>query len=366
MRMVERNIRRSHGLLGLCARRTRVVALLCVLLWPVCACIVQFPAPADADIDAAIDAAMDASSDTGPRNSPPVVSAGPDMDVPSGECVLLSGDAFDDGLPIPPGRMTFLWHQVAGPGQVDFQTPDATATQATFPVAGTYQLALTASDGAADFTDYASVRVRDDTDVTIPYAEQAPVLDGELDTVWTSQGTAVLIEHLIEGSVTDSADLSANARLLWTSASLWVYVAVNDDLSFADGGNALWGDDSVELYLDAGADRLGSYGADDYQYVFRPLDHALQESKHDAVQGVQWACTQTTTHYRCEIMIPWDTLGQRPENEWFLGISIAVNDDDDGGGREAQLGWWHTANNAHMNPSILALARMERGGCEPR
>src|SRR4029077_3637788 len=60
----------------------------------------------------------------------------------------LNGSATDDRLPNPPGALTYTWNALSGPGPVIFVDPYSASTTATFVVAGSYTLSLTASDGA--------------------------------------------------------------------------------------------------------------------------------------------------------------------------------------------------------------------------
>jgi hypothetical protein len=76
-------------------------------------------------------------------NRPPAVEAGPAQLATVGEPVQLSGSATDDGKPAP---LTYRWTKQSGPGQVNFADATAATTTATFSVAGTYRLRLTASD----------------------------------------------------------------------------------------------------------------------------------------------------------------------------------------------------------------------------
>src|SRR5262249_2205348 len=80
-------------------------------------------------------------------NQAPVVNGGHDQATafPSGVANLV-GSATDDGLPNPPGALTYQWSVVSGPGTATFGTPTQAATSATFSAAGTYVLRLTASD----------------------------------------------------------------------------------------------------------------------------------------------------------------------------------------------------------------------------
>ncbi len=95
-------------------------------------------------------------------NHPPQVNAGPDLDLPAPTTTLLQGLVRDDGLPTPPGAFTNLWSQIDGPAPVAFAHPTLYRTLATFPQPGTYQLRLSAGDGASTVADNLSVLVRDD------------------------------------------------------------------------------------------------------------------------------------------------------------------------------------------------------------
>lgn len=81
-------------------------------------------------------------------NRPPVVSAGSDQTVTLPAGAQLSGTATDDGLPNPPGQMTFNWSQVSGPMPATFALPTQLNTAVAFPAPGTYVFRITANDGA--------------------------------------------------------------------------------------------------------------------------------------------------------------------------------------------------------------------------
>jgi RHS repeat-associated protein len=89
------------------------------------------------------------------QNQAPVVNAGPTQTVtlPTNS-VMLVGTVTDDGL--PNNTLTISWSKVSGPGTVTFSSPSTASTQATFPIAGTYVLQLSANDteltGSSDVT----------------------------------------------------------------------------------------------------------------------------------------------------------------------------------------------------------------------
>ncbi len=65
-------------------------------------------------------------------NQPPLVNAGTDQSVTLPSTATLAGTSSDDGLPNPPGAVTYSWVKVSGPGTVAFSNASALATVATF------------------------------------------------------------------------------------------------------------------------------------------------------------------------------------------------------------------------------------------
>ncbi len=89
-------------------------------------------------------------------NDAPTVNAGADLGIDVGDTATLSGSVVDDGAT---GTLDIMWSQVDGPGTVNFADATAAATTATFTVAGTYRLLLTANDGQEVRTDDVTVTV---------------------------------------------------------------------------------------------------------------------------------------------------------------------------------------------------------------
>src|SRR5204862_382650 len=94
-----------------------------------------------------------------PPNTAPVVNAGLDLTVTLPAAALLHGTVSDDGLPSPPAATTAAWTVDSGPGPVSFLNAAAADTQATFSLAGTYVLRLSASDNALSSSDTVQVTV---------------------------------------------------------------------------------------------------------------------------------------------------------------------------------------------------------------
>jgi hypothetical protein len=95
----------------------------------------------------------------GPSNQPPNVNAGPDASVVLPASASLDGTVSDDGLPTNPGQVTTTWSKVSGPGDVTFGNASNVDTTASFSVAGSYVLRLSATDGALTMADEVTITV---------------------------------------------------------------------------------------------------------------------------------------------------------------------------------------------------------------
>lgn len=107
----------------------------------------------------------------GGANQPPTVNAGPDQTITLPNAATLTGSASDDGLPNPPGALTYAWSKASGPGTVNFANPNAASTTASFSAAGSYTLKLLASDGALSRSDTVAIAASSPTEQYI-YAAQ--------------------------------------------------------------------------------------------------------------------------------------------------------------------------------------------------
>ncbi len=94
-----------------------------------------------------------------PTNQMPIVNAGTNQTITLPATAALSGSATDDGLPTPPGAVTYGWSKLSGPGTVTFGNAAQPVTTAGFSVAGSYVLRLTANDGALAGTGDVTITV---------------------------------------------------------------------------------------------------------------------------------------------------------------------------------------------------------------
>lgn len=182
------------------------------------------------------------------------------------------------------------------------------------------------------------------------------MIDGVAEVEWAGR-VANPISRVILGTVTSSADLSGTYSVLWNRSYLYLLVDVNDDLLRNDSA-AVFDDDSIDLYLDLNHDAGTSYGADDFMFQFSYGDSTFREVKHNATAGVQVASAARTGGYRVELQIPWSTVGVTAATNTLIGLDVMVNDDDDGGTRDAQISWNSPDANAYLYPDRFGDSRL--------
>lgn len=115
--------------------------------------------PLTASEIATIYTAADAGKAPAITNQRPLAYAGTDQAGYTNAAIPLAGTAIDDGLPNPPGTLSYLWAKVGGPGGVVFSAATSAATTATFDAAGTHTLRFSASDSVLTSSDDVIVTV---------------------------------------------------------------------------------------------------------------------------------------------------------------------------------------------------------------
>ena len=139
-------------------------------------------------------------------NEPPSVAAGNDQTITLPDVAKLSGVSCDDGFPRG-SSLALTWSKVSGPGDVAFTKPNSPRTDASFTVAGTYVLRLTASD--SEHT------VSDEVTVTALPANAAPIVNAGPNQTITLPNTASL-----NGTVADDGfPAGATITTFWSQLS---------------------------------------------------------------------------------------------------------------------------------------------------
>lgn len=138
-------------------------------------------------------------------NQAPVnVSAGLDrtISLPANQ-VSLSGSAQDDGLPNPPGAISYFWSKLSSipaNANVIFSNPNAVASNATFSIAGSYILRLTVSDGALSASDDVAITVLAGPSIG---NNRPPLVDAGADQSKTQLNVLAPLSFTLSGTASD-------------------------------------------------------------------------------------------------------------------------------------------------------------------
>jgi hypothetical protein len=149
----------------------------------------------------------------GSGNQSPVVNAGQDQVLPSGDLTAsLIASVTDDGLPVPAQILTAWTLDIGAPGAATFSLPDALTTSVTVTVPGTYRFRLSASDGELTGTDEVVVLFSSGTEYSGPAPnDRLHLLDISADS--TPNG---VVRRVLESSADGRFVLALTAASLTT------------------------------------------------------------------------------------------------------------------------------------------------------
>jgi hypothetical protein len=190
----------------------------------------------------------------------------------------------------------------------------------------------------------------------------APIINDIIEPVWSSAPVRE-INQVVLGS--RPADYSGKWRALYDNNYLYLLVEVNDATRINDSGGNWWEDDVVEVFIDANNSKGSSYdGMNDFQLGFRWNDNAVHPGGNSVsnTTGINFRMYATPSGYNAEIAIPWTTLGTSPAIGKAIGLDIQIDDDDNGGTRDAQLTSFATNTTAFQNPSVFGTVYMSTCG----
>ena len=246
-------------------------------------------------------------------------------------------------------------------------TPSAPSRQITvspvddddFEGSETVVLTLQAGSGyqvGGDST--ATIRIADNENPpcegpSVAFIETAPTIDQTVDEAW-SVAPVSSISNATIGS--PAGDYQGQWRALFTATHLYVLVEVDDATLTNDSGAEWWNDDAIELFIDGDNSRGTSYdGVNDFQLGFRWDDTSLNVGGNSVqdVSGVNYELYATGNGYTLEVSIPWATIGTSPTLGDRIGFDVSVDDDDNGGERDAQVAAIATSSQGWDNPSLF-------------
>lgn len=154
---------------------------------------------------------------------------------------------------------------------------------------------------------------------------------------------------------------------------LYVAVKITDDKKCVDEnvGDAVYNDDSIEVYVEGDNSKPSAYENDCVQITIGrynlgvdPVKPKLNAFKGESGQGlaaseigVMAAVVDVGNNWAVEAAIPFKPFKIKPLNGLVIGFNVQLNDDDDGGDRDHKLSWSEKeragAEIAWQNPSVF-------------
>ncbi|WP_315822687.1 sugar-binding protein [Paraflavitalea speifideaquila] len=185
-----------------------------------------------------------------------------------------------------------------------------------------------------------------------------PVINDLIEPVWSSAPVKD-INQVVLGS--RPSDYNGKWRGLYDNNYLYLLVEVNDANRINDSGGNWWEDDVVEVFLDGNNSKGSSYdGMNDFQLGFRWNDNTVHPGGNSVnnTTGINFRMYATASGYNAEIAIPWTTIGISPAIGKAIGFDVQIDDDDNGGTRDAQITSFATNTTAFQNPSVFGTVYM--------
>lgn len=197
--------------------------------------------------------------------------------------------------------------------------------------------------------------------------KMAPVIDGLVENSWSAI-SPYTIGNLISGTASSAADLSASFKATWDNTAVYFLVDVKDDSLKYDSGTSPWDDDAVEVFIDGNNDKAITYDANDHQFTFRWSDNSVYSYQNGTLvttnpAGVSFAQQTIAGGYRMEIKILWSSIGAVAANNKLIGFDMHVNDDDNGGTRDAKITRIGTADNASVRTDVFGVLKLSSESC---
>ena len=211
----------------------------------------------------------------------------------------------------------------------------------------------------------------DEIEVLVPYVRKRPDTDGVTTTAEWSAGVAASqlnyvtsrndIDNLLLSPVPDYLDGSGYSRwrAMHDGTNLYVDIFVSSDSrdSIYTDSEQPWHDDSVELFIDGDNSKSTEYdGINDFQVTLpaEPGNNTPVVSGSSASGlGIFYRSTAGLGTMKYEVSINLESAGITVGAPF--GFDIHINEDDNGGDRDAKWGWFEKTGNdrSWYDPSVL-------------
>ena len=167
------------------------------------------------------------------------------------------------------------------------------------------------------------------------------------------------LNMLLEGKTWDKRDISGKWQVKWDKKNIYLSVKVYDKEAKSDSSDPTH-DDSIEFFIDgnnSGGKRFDK--KNDYHFIFG-RDKSTVVLGKDNPRGFKMDIPITIIKkydgYELQATINWKKLGIKPAVRHKLRMDVIINDDDDGGDRDARLGW--NTQRSHPRPKDFGMILM--------
>lgn len=165
------------------------------------------------------------------------------------------------------------------------------------------------------------------------------------------------LENLLEGEHWSKQDLYGKWQVKWDKDNLFLSVRVYDDKRIHDSPDPR-DDDSVELFIDTTNSRALSMDRHKAFHMIFPCSQTGLVLSSESAPLTSEVLEQISVDrrvvydgYILEAWIPWSVLGMQPKVSDKVSAQILINDDDDGGSRDARLSWMAIRSEAINHPA---------------
>ncbi len=232
--------------------------------------------------------------------------------------------------------------------------------------------------------DNASITPETALDVEIRWVNpaEAPVIDGLYDSIWNNAsfndvaGEQLSIDNLMinQGALRPDGNTEFRWFAMHDDTFLYVFVLGEnvDTATPIRDSTSVWNDDNINLFIDGNNSKGSSYDGVDDRHIFVPLLNSPENPTGNSTVFVAGdfsapmpdfdfaTCLCSAGQHTWEFKLPLAGFGIT-KNEPF-GFEVQLDEDNDGGARDARWGWRHPSrtssdvDNTWTTPSFMGTA----------
>ncbi len=150
---------------------------------------------------------------------------------------------------------------------------------------------------------------------------------------------------LLEGKTWDKRDISGKWQVKWDNKNIYLIAKAYDKEYSVDSDNPSQ-DDSIEFFINNNGKayhfiykRLSANKSNKFDGTERTIEGEGKVIKGGKSISLPYKMVSKFDGYEIKATIAWKQLGITPAVKKKLRMDVIINDDDDGGDREARLGW---------------------------